>query len=301
LYLGLGKRQATGENVLVLSSTNACQVTPIASVEMDYIGSPAGVLTAVLSEALAASLIDSVPAGSSVLVHLENKDRYFAMALSRRALAKGTMVNFTIDTEHDHGNLPSDWLTLSARAPRQVIRKLLFAAKPTHFLDASRQRQTVVSELSNTIMNVLPAVCKQISLAELSQDNATGSSTNSQLLGQILDDVARNFTAVEDYDDLVVPLSDLASGPNHAAAVVSWPQSGDVAVRVRHLEAEHLFSQDKTYVLFGLSGEIGRSITEWMVQNGAGCVVLTSRSPKINEEWLQSFEGTGASVKVCAL
>jgi hypothetical protein len=38
-----------------------------------------------------------------------------------------------------------------------------------------------------------------------------------------------------------------------------------------------LFSPSKTYVLIGLSGQIGQSITRWMVQTGARHVVITSR------------------------
>lgn len=304
LYLGVGKDQATKESVVVLSAANASRVVPVATAKVDSVGSPEAFLTAAVSEVLAVSLIDSVSIGSQVLVHLESKDRYLADALTRRAAAKDVTLTFTIDTEHDDGNLPEDWVTLSARAPRQIVKKVLGAAKPTHFLDLTKQSNANLSVLSNTISAVLPVSCKQLDPAELSRDIATHAYTSpagTQLLSALLEAVIADVEEVEQCEDLVSELANIQNGPNHATAIVAWPQSGEVAVEVRPLEAEHLFSGEKTYVLFGLSGEIGRSITEWMVQNGAGSVVLTSRNPKINEEWLDSFEGTGASVKVVAL
>lgn len=303
LYLGLGKQRATKENVLVLSNRNSGQVFPVASVKAALVRSPEGLLTAAVSETLAMSVVNSVSSGSHLLVHLESKDRYFAKALSRRASTKNTAVTFTINKEHDDGNLPSAWITLSARAPRQVLRKILLPATPTHFLDLTQQGHSHSSELSNTIFHFLPVHCKKIRPSELFQDNATvdRSPISTQSLENILENLVFETKEAESYHDLAIQVTDVQSGPNHATAIVTWPQSGLVTVEVRPLEAEHLFSHDKTYILFGLSGEIGRSITEWMVQNGAGSVVVTSRSPKINEEWLQSFDGTGASVKVFAL
>jgi hybrid polyketide synthase / nonribosomal peptide synthetase ACE1 len=110
-------------------------------------------------------------------------------------------------------------------------------------------------------------------------------------------------TAQEQVQDLVIQLDQIhdPSAPNYTTSVVHWSLDGDVKVEVRPLDARRLFSQDKTYLLVGLTGETGRSICEWMIANGAGCVCLTSRNPKINERWLESFEGTNATVKFFAL
>lgn len=78
--------------------------------------------------------------------------------------------------------------------------------------------------------------------------------------------------------------------PHHATSVIRWLLEEDVEVRVRPLDARRLFSQHKTYLLVGLSGEIGQSLCEWMISNGAGCVCLTSRRPKVNKKWLESFQ-----------
>lgn len=65
---------------------------------------------------------------------------------------------------------------------------------------------------------------------------------------------------------------------DHATVnVVDW--TGDQMITVTQMPIEHsiLFSKDKTYVLVGLSGQIGQSMCRWMAVNGAQHIVVTSR------------------------
>ncbi|KAF4119349.1 hypothetical protein GMORB2_4868 [Geosmithia morbida] len=96
-------------------------------------------------------------------------------------------------------------------------------------------------------------------------------------------------------------LANINNAVINANSAVSWMFNGDVKVEVRPLESDRLFSKDKTYLLVGLTGQIGQSLCEWMVANGAGCVCLTSRNPKIDAKWLASFKDSGSDVKVFSL
>jgi hybrid polyketide synthase/nonribosomal peptide synthetase ACE1 len=113
--------------------------------------------------------------------------------------------------------------------------------------------------------------------------------------------------AVVDAEDLVLQLGQIhdPSLTIHTTSVVHWRQDGDVEVEVevRSLEPQRLFSKDKTYLLVGLTGQIGQSLCEWMVASGAGCVCLTSRNPKIDPKWVSAIEATspGSTVKVFSL
>jgi hybrid polyketide synthase / nonribosomal peptide synthetase ACE1 len=77
--------------------------------------------------------------------------------------------------------------------------------------------------------------------------------------------------------------------------------SAHIEVEVNPLDVRVLFASNKTYLLFGLTGEIGKSICKWTVENGAGCVCLASRTPKANSAWVDSFQGTGATVRLYAV
>jgi hypothetical protein len=46
---------------------------------------------------------------------------------------------------------------------------------------------------------------------------------------------------------------------------------------VRPIDTSRLFSPNKTYVLIGLSGQMGQSITRWIVQSGGRHVIIISR------------------------
>jgi len=57
-----------------------------------------------------------------------------------------------------------------------------------------------------------------------------------------------------------------------------------------------LFRPDRTYWLAGLSGTLGRSLADFLVSNGARHIALSSRSPKIDEEWVQWHKKRGVEV-----
>lgn len=57
----------------------------------------------------------------------------------------------------------------------------------------------------------------------------------------------------------------------------------------------------KTYLLVGMTGDLGRLICHWMITRGARSVVLTSRSPHVDPLWLEEMSALGALVTVMAM
>jgi hybrid polyketide synthase/nonribosomal peptide synthetase ACE1 len=106
--------------------------------------------------------------------------------------------------------------------------------------------------------------------------------------------------AQKNLQNLVIHLGQVEepSTQYHAISAVHWPSDGLVKSTVQALDVSGFFSKDKTYILVGLSGSIGQSLCEWMASNGAGCVILTSRRPNIDPRWIESFQGSGTTVKV---
>lgn len=311
LFLGIGETTGAKDTVVALSKTNARETAPVASVTVPAgaIGatqSANGLLVAVASELLAESLVQALPSGSSVLVHCSAKDRFLAAALSRRAQAKSVRVTVTYDAENGEDVKDAAWIKLDARSPAYAIQKAVLPAKPSHFLDLTAVASQQQSEVSINIARVLPVGYKAIDLSDISRPEAFLSATG-EVLAERLQDAVSAATSVgrEQVDDLVISLGKIHD-PATAALInttsaVSWPQEGDVTVQVRPLEATRLFAKDKSYLLVGLTGQIGQSLCEWMVANGAGCVCLTSRNPKVDNKWLESFATTGATVKVFAV
>lgn len=310
LFLAIGKDNAAGRTVVALSTTNSCTRAPIATMPVDINDvnpSAGGLLIAITSELLAASLVQNLPPQSSLLVHCLGRDRFLAAALSRRAAAKAVRVTFSCDVGSNDDAQDPSWIRLSARAPRHVVRRMLHPVKPTHFLDLTAHSPIHPSDLSLSIAQTLPSHCKRIDPSELYQHQALLplSFDREALVGRLEDAIAGARTSVvsitqERVQDTVLQLNQIQdrSMPNYPTSVVHWPVDGEVRVEVYPLDARSLFSKDKTYVLFGLTGQLGQSLCGWMVSNGAGCVCLTSRRPKIDQKWLESFQGTNATVKV---
>ncbi|KAL9034238.1 MAG: hypothetical protein Q9214_007134, partial [Letrouitia sp. 1 TL-2023] len=80
--------------------------------------------------------------------------------------------------------------------------------------------------------------------------------------------------------------------------VVSWLDTPTVPVRVTAAETQHMFRRDKTYLLVGLVGGLGLSLCEWMVAHGARHLVLTSRSAKVDQTWIDKMVTLGAMIKL---
>jgi acyl transferase domain-containing protein len=85
------------------------------------------------------------------------------------------------------------------------------------------------------------------------------------------------------------------------AAVVDWSAADTVSALVRPLEHRGLFAPDKTYLLCGMTGDLGISVCLWMVDHGARNVVLTSRNPNVSPGVLEYLSRKGATVRPMAV
>ncbi|KAK7738315.1 putative Hybrid PKS-NRPS biosynthetic cluster [Cytospora paraplurivora] len=308
LFLSIGQDASTGHTLVAVSTTSSQATRPITSVPVDRtdnVQSTLALLLAITGDILAESVVLNLPARSRILVHYSHQLQFFAIALSRRAASKDIHVAFSFDRKEDidasddgHG---AQWIKLASRVPRHVLRKALLRVKPTHFLDMNP------GDLSQGIANVLPPDCKHVDSSNFFRAHSALPSSLDQeaLRGRLTTtiDAARRTASsvVEDrVQEMAIQLHTINRlfTPGDAASVVQWPMQGEVTVDVRPLNTHQLFSGDKTYILFGLSGELGQSLCDWMVSQGAGCVCLTSRHPNIDPRWLESFHSTSSAVKV---
>jgi len=91
--------------------------------------------------------------------------------------------------------------------------------------------------------------------------------------------------------------NDGAATGNGVDTIISWT-SPAVPVQVNNVDQNFSFRPNGTYVLFGLSGQLGKSITTWMVRHGARHVVLTSRRPSQDDDWVGALRAQwGADVQ----
>ncbi|KAI1172035.1 putative hybrid NRPS/PKS enzyme [Nemania sp. FL0916] len=316
LFVAVGKDIATGNSNVVLSATNSSKMTPVVGIPFmaaDTAVSSGGMLVAIVSQLFATALVESVPSGSTILVHCSSKDRILAAALASTAPTKSISMVFTCDvgSMEDIHDQDKGWIKLRAHTSMHAMRRILSPARPTHFLDLTEQPGTDPSNLSSRIALAMPPGSKRIEASSFYQHEPLlpQQYDTTDLAVKLGDAVSKAKTIAslsgspQNLHEHIFELDKIHNTPNHQTAIstIHWPSKGEVEVQTRPLDGTQLFSAEKTYLLVGLTGEIGRSLCEWMISNGAGCVCLTSRSPKIGEAWMESMALTGATVKVFAM
>ncbi len=81
-------------------------------------------------------------------------------------------------------------------------------------------------------------------------------------------------------------------------AILDWRAERSISHRIDPLVESCLFSPGKTYVLFGLTRDIGASLTRLLAEHGARHIVLASRNPpERNPPWKREFSGRGVTIR----
>lgn len=154
------------------------------------------------------------------------------------------------------------------------------AAEVHSLVSSARGRRSVTLQFSrHTMLDILTRACLHL------------SSKHTQ---NCSDDPSAAITEVS----AVTGLSVADKGPAH---VLVWSGEETVPAFIRPFESINLFSNDKTYLLVGLTGEVGLSLCRWMVGSGARHLAITSRNPDVPPASLQDLESCGARVAVFSL
>ncbi|KAL4935944.1 hypothetical protein BDV06DRAFT_228348 [Aspergillus oleicola] len=95
---------------------------------------------------------------------------------------------------------------------------------------------------------------------------------------------------------LPIAVKDLSAGPVQPHRLVDWTQSTSVNVQIEPVSSLVAFHPQKTYLLAGMAGNLGQLIAGWMVSKGAHHIVLTSRNPKVDPEWIESMARQEAKI-----
>lgn len=303
LFFSLGTDVDTGERVLSVSSTNASYISvphewtvtleSETVVELQYLTFLSGYL-------LSRAVIALVPRGSSVVIH--EADPGLASMIARQLSDHECQVLFT--TAGDHFNR-KNWVTIHPFAQMRHIQAAL-PKDASVYLDLSSLLSATSSDtLSARIAANLPRSCKKYD-ASIFVDRGADVLPNveDRMFGNLLeaanDFVTGQANGVPDGMPLrIYPVREIVSKPKSidSMSIVQWHGEPTAPVRVEPIHCRRdLFQDNKTYWLIGLAGDLGRSICDFMVSNGARHVVLTSRNPKIESRWVEEHKRNGVEV-----
>lgn len=300
LFFSLGTDMDTGKRVVSASSSNASaisvpqqwsvQVNISRSIDAQYLSFLSGYL-------LSQYLSSKIPAGGTAVVH--ESDPGLASMMSRQLKTKGCNVIFTTsDTSVSRRN----WLAMHPRIADRDLKRLLPKSCDL-FLDLSATTTCSAgsSFLARRISELLPGLCERHDASIVIARESTqlsGSDDDSihacihNLLNTVNTFAEAQLNGVPDGMPLrMVPVSQILGediNANELKSIVQWSGERGVPVRVEPITLrKDLFVPDKTYWLIGLAGDLGRSICDFMISQGARYIVLSSRNPVVDEEWIE--------------
>jgi NAD(P)-dependent dehydrogenase (short-subunit alcohol dehydrogenase family) len=327
MFLILGVQQETGVSYLALVSSLSSPIRVFLrhAVVGSMIGNlaPEDTLRAVAAHLVSLTVLDSLHIGQTLVVY--QAPSIIADALTMQAAFKGVEIVYT--THSTDESAPETWVKLPEYLSQSELNDILALEEPpSAFLGFSNDKITR-SANETTLLSVFGARCNIVMTAKsLFSPTATGGNDSIPpqfLLGGIEDALckavsfAQNQWPIDDGTQKPRPLSSLSvmgpavpiahlirgsSGARDLMCIVNWTQiPSSLPVLATRLDAGPMFKGTRcTYWLVGMSGALGISLTDWMISRGARNLVITSRTPEIDPEWISSHKRHGAIVRIMA-
>jgi SAM-dependent methyltransferase len=302
LYLVVGSLTSSSQNVLAFAESQQSVVSVpkhwVVSVDVPD-EKDTSLLVAAANLLMAHFFLSNVADGTSLLVH--ESSRLAAAALKTLSVDHNIGLNFTTSTlSPENDEVHARYIHHSAS--RRTIHKLL-PANLSSFVDLSSLHNSAYA--GGHIKKQLDKSVRNLALADYFVDKAhIEPSASSEAAWKLLRHAYAFFETqahINHQQDVIeIPLAAIPGykrdTQDSRLAVVSWSEQATALVKLAPPEDIVRFRPDKTYWLAGLTGELGLSLTRWMVQRGARYVVLTSRKPAVDQEWLKTMKAAGATI-----
>ena len=296
LVQGIAAKQ--GHTVVALSKENASlvQASPDLVVPMSHSHNlEPGALVSIASDLLAQTLIADTAPGQYILIYMPPQS--YTRSIARRAAGKGVNVTFasTQPPPDTHGE---SWIQLHERETQRELAKVL-PANLRAFYNFSVDCSPV--SMGQALSKRFAQSCPTFQAEHLAQLEASiwTEDCGSALL--MLREAVKAASEVSTHMKVpATPAQELVTLKRQIdfSTVLDWRVKDVVSARVHPIDSGRLFSHDKTYLLVGLTGDLGRSICRWMLGHGAQHVVLSSRNPQIDSRWVNEMSELGGNVLV---
>ncbi|KAJ5318336.1 hypothetical protein N7476_004756 [Penicillium atrosanguineum] len=259
------------------------------------IGSEPQILALIVSKLAVLALRGKFVGHQAVVVH----DAPPMLAASLACSAKGTNVTFTTSS-HEQASKKS-WIHIKQYARRSELESL-FPVNVSMVVDFAAETPES-SVLAKCFPRNIDILSKLDIFDSKYSDSVVYSSTGAVDMLQVAIDLALNEVNLD--NDGVVEEIDISSLTNDKAlissrlssmTIVSWSDLKASPITMQPVSAS--LKADRTYWLAGLSRDMGLSLADWMMRSGAKYIVISSRNPKIRQEWLENAARKGATVLV---
>ncbi|KAH9908264.1 beta-ketoacyl synthase domain-containing protein [Xylariomycetidae sp. FL2044] len=293
IWLVGGSIQPHRTPILAISASNASisRVLPHQTFKCSRTGEHS---IAMLRKAIATLFCHYLFSGLDGTLWLHDADTHFNNVASEYAARRGGAVFLSSSNSGGHAAFihpHTPERTLMSQVPSGVARVAIFTTnRESSFIDLAK---SIVNEKDIVQIDKLFGFGAVIPL-EL--DTKEVSHILTQVIETYDPSSVSGFPPMFRADEMIT-----AKSTTNPLGLIMWADIEKIPVRTQAIDTRCLFSSEKTYFLVGLSREVGLSLCEWMVRNGARHLAITSRSPKISLHALQSLKNGGAQVRVFPL
>jgi hybrid polyketide synthase/nonribosomal peptide synthetase ACE1 len=302
MYVSLSSDKLSGDKIIALSSKNNSVVTPQEELSIPVKvppGSEARFLWLTAHYLLASSILKGLSQDDQVLVHEPSLE--FSTAIAEEASILGVENTFTT-TNND---TPDNWIALHPFALGQPMLSRLADENFSVFVDMTPQAET--ESVADLVASALPPHCRKESLGSLFGNKAwtPKGSHVKEIQTRLLRAVSwasgmLNRSHCEHMTSFAIDGLPETAGQLEPFSIIEWDTVPEVSVKVQPVDTLVSFSDKKTYWLVGLTGGLGLSLCEWMVQRGARYFAISSRKPNVEKAWLDGMDKKGVQVKISA-
>ena len=298
-FLALGvDSKGTRYLAFVSSLTSVIKVAEKSAVSCNLSGfSAEAFLTLVAAHLVAMAIVDPLITGQKLVVH--NASDVIAQAITAQTSPNDTRVIYTTDST-DRRSPPSSWIKLPPFLGRSNLSQIIPADIACFVGLSNESSENELSILSNLSPHCRKETTKTIFSPEGIDTGSSSAAILSQTLGRAVEYIRKFGGQERQHNAEEVSLESLATGerPENPISIVDWTASTSLPVRVTRLDIKPLFKGDKTYWLCGMSGALGISLCDWMIDRGVKNLVLTSRNPKVEPAWIEDHKRNGVTVKI---
>ncbi|GLB22936.1 putative Hybrid PKS-NRPS biosynthetic cluster [Aspergillus tubingensis] len=303
LYLSIGTNKETRETVLALTDQHQSLLT-VPESRLLAVNVAARehrtLLVSVAATLLASALLEKSTASDRLVFH--EAPTVLAELLREKARKTGAQLVFTTADKEATGY----WQHVHAYSPGRELSRLV-QANTSLFVNFSPASEG--SEVVNRLKAQLPFRARYRTLSDYlpSQSVLYSDSTEAQLAKALKDA----------HDKAVSEASSVAFGQvtntfvqqlaadqslGEPLTTLDWTDPTPFPASLTLAMDEVRFRSDRTYFLVGMTGSLGLSTCEFMMERGARHFALSSRRPNIDQRWLNKVETNfGASVKAYPL
>ena len=286
-FLCLGQVNGTEQSAFAISHEHSSSID-VSSKDAFIISrteTSAGILRAVASQLVADALLPVAPTSGVILFY--EPESLLAEAIMHNTQWIGRRVVFVSTTQDKK---LQGWIRLHPQSSKRTIQHSL-PSEITYIFDFSGNNQDNVKAC---LMQLFPVRTFEPSLHN---QQTLSSSLANAFKEAVLNERSVDRSMLQD----AIPVQDLAGTSSSFGtypSVIDWSHSKRLSVAIEPLRTSRLFHPKKTYFLVGLTGELGRSLCQWMVSNNARYIALGSRNADLEPVWLEEMHALGATIKV---